>query len=143
MTNLKPWLDKGEIQSVKVSAKDLENLLALVKRDLADAQVDAVSADRRYANAYGAALNLASYAIRKQGYRVVGQRGHHRTTFIVVGKILGTWSQAYMDFFDLCRRKRNQVDYDFAHTTSETEVKDLIEQVLEFQKQLFLRFKEK
>ena len=132
MANLKPWVDKGEIRSVRVGPKDLQNLLALVGRDLSDAQVVAVSADRRFASAYAAALNLASYVIRQEGYRVVGQRGHHRITFIVAGKILGHLATPFLDFFDLCRRKRNQVDYDFADVVSETEVKELIESVFKF-----------
>jgi hypothetical protein len=132
MPNLKSWLDKGEIQRVRVGVRDLENLLALVERDLNDAQVEAVSADRRFASAYGAALNLANYVIRKEGYRVVGQRGHHRTTFLVTAQILGKASGLYVEYFDLCRRKRNKVDYDFVDVVSETEVKELIERVIEF-----------
>lgn len=133
MINLKPWLEKGEIQKVTVGAKDLENLLALVLRDLNDAKIKAVSADRRFASAYGAALNLANFAIRKEGYRVVGQRGHHRTTFLVAGHILGSRVESYMEYFDLCRRKRNKVDYDLVDVVTETEVKELLERVMEFQ----------
>lgn len=132
--NLQKWLDKGEIQSVKVGSEDLKNLLDLVDRDLKDAQVEAISVDRRFASAYGAALNLANFIIRNKGYRVIGQRGHHRTTFLVAAEILGKQSIKYLDYFDICRRKRNKVDYDFVDVVSKDEVDELIQAVLDFKK---------
>jgi len=43
---------------------------ALIARDLGDAQVDGLSADRRFATAYNAALQTANMAIACAGYRV-------------------------------------------------------------------------
>lgn len=131
--NLKPWVDKGALQKVAITEKSLKDLLRLIDRDLKDCQIREVSGDRRFATAYGAALNLASYAIRRRGYRVSGKIGHHRITFEVAGIILGSKSTFYMDFFDLCRRKRNKVDYDLADVVSESEVEELIEMVKRFQ----------
>jgi len=132
--NLKSWLSNGDLQKVVVTEKSLNDLLRLIERDLKDCQVEGLSEDRRFATAYGAALNLASYAIRKQGYRVSGKVGHHKITFDAAAEILGKTSSEFMDFFDLCRRKRNKVDYDFADVVSETEVQELIEMVKRFQK---------
>lgn len=134
LMSLKNWLNSGDLQKVVVTEKSLQDLLRLIERDLKDSQVKGLSEDRRYATAYGAALNLASYAIRKQGYRVSGKVGHHRITFEAAAEILGADSVEFMDFFDLCRRKRNKVDYDFADVVSETEVQELIEMVKQFQK---------
>ena len=36
-------------------------------------------------------------------------------------------------YFDTCRRKRNQVDYDFALVASDTEVEELLTKAEEFQ----------
>ena len=74
--NWKHWLDKGDIQKVHVNRKSLADLANLVDRDLNDAQVASLSADRRFAIAYSAALNLANYVIRKNGYRVAAKVGH-------------------------------------------------------------------
>jgi hypothetical protein len=52
---------------------------ALVARDLADAQVQGLSADRRFATAYNAALQTAKMAIACAGYRVTAKAGHHRS----------------------------------------------------------------
>ena len=84
--NWKHWLDRGDIQKVHVTLKSLGDLASLVDRDLNDAQVTSLSADRRFAIAYNAALNLASYVVRKNGYRIAAKVGHHRRPF--VGSIL-------------------------------------------------------
>lgn len=112
--NWKRWLDKGDIQKVGVNRKSLADLVNLVDRDLNDAQVASVSADRRFAIAYNAALNLANRVIRKNGYRVAAKIGHHRITFMIAGELLGRAAKDHLDYFDLCRRKRNKVDYDLA-----------------------------
>jgi hypothetical protein len=49
---------------------------ALVTRDLADAAISFLSADRRFAIAYNAALQAADMAIACAGYRIVGKIGH-------------------------------------------------------------------
>lgn len=130
--NWKHWLDKGDIQKVHVNRKSLADLANLVDRDLNDAQVASLSADRRFAIAYNAALNLANYVIRKNGYRVAAKVGHHRVTFLVAGEALGKATKSHLDYFDLCRRKRNKVDYDLAGVATDKDVADLIKQVMDF-----------
>ena len=51
---------------------------ALVTRDLADSKVSGLSADRRFATAYNAALQAAHMAIACAGYRVTAKSGHHK-----------------------------------------------------------------
>ena len=130
--NWKHWLDKGDIQQVRVNRKSLADFVNLVDRDLNDAQIASLSADRRFAIAYNAALNLANYVIRTNGYRVTAKVGHHRVTFLVAGEVLGRAAKNYLDYFDLCRRKRNKVDYDLAGVATDRDVADLINNVLEF-----------
>lgn len=130
--NWKHWLDKGEIQQVRVNRKSLADLVNLVDRDLKDAQIAFLSADRRFAIAYNAALNLANYVIRKNGYRVSAKVGHHRVTFLIAGEVLGRAAKNHLEYFDLCRRKRNKVDYDLAGVATDRDVADLINNVLEF-----------
>ncbi len=52
---------------------------ALVARDLADAQVQGLSADRRFATAYNAVLHTANMAIACAGYRVTAKTGHYKS----------------------------------------------------------------
>jgi hypothetical protein len=59
-TNL---LASRDVQQHRTSKRELNDMRALVARDLADAQVAGLSADRRFATAYNAALQTANMAI--------------------------------------------------------------------------------
>ncbi len=43
-----------------------------------------------------------------------------------------TSAQVLTDYFDTCRRKRNNIDYDTAEVVSESEASDLLEKAREF-----------
>ena len=57
-------LANKEAQRHKTSKKELDNMRALIARDLADAGIAGLSADRRFATAYNAALQAANMAVR-------------------------------------------------------------------------------
>ena len=59
---------EGKLRSHRTSAREIADLLGVIDRDLADAAVQEVSADRRFAIAYEAALQLATIAIYASGY---------------------------------------------------------------------------
>ena len=134
MMSLKLYLDKGLLQEVEATPQTLADLLSVAARDLQDASVRGLSVDRQFATAYSAALNLATYVIRRNGYRVTSRSGHHKTTFDVVEIILGEETKSLIRYFDRCRRKRNKVDYDFVNVVSESEKDDLLQKVAEFKK---------
>lgn len=129
---LKKWIEKGDLQQVKAAPRTLIDLERVINRDLHDSQVTSISTDRRFAIAYNAGLNLANFVIRKNGYRVSARVGHHRVTLMVARELIGRRADESLDFFDICRRKRNRVDYDLANVVSDKEVNELIEKVLEF-----------
>jgi hypothetical protein len=58
---------------------EIDDLRALYKRYLTDANVEALSDDGRFDRAYGAARTLATIVIRAEGYRVKGQGAHYST----------------------------------------------------------------
>jgi hypothetical protein len=66
-------LANKEAQKHKTSKKELDNMRALIARDLADASLAGLSADRRFATAYNAALQAANMAIACAGYRIVSK----------------------------------------------------------------------
>jgi uncharacterized protein (UPF0332 family) len=105
---------------------------ALIARDLADAGVPGVSADRRFATAYNAALQAANMAIACAGYRITSQTGHHRLSLQSAELALGKTAQKYANYFDTCRRKRNQIDYTFSNVATETEATEIVLQAKEF-----------
>jgi hypothetical protein len=68
-------LANKEAQRHKTSKKELDNMRALIARDLADASLAGLSADRRFATAYNAALQAANMAIACAGYRIASKVG--------------------------------------------------------------------
>jgi hypothetical protein len=72
---------------------------ALVARDLADAQVAGLSADRRFATAYNAALQTANMAIACAGYRVTAKTGHHKVTGEAITLAVRSAVKAHADYF--------------------------------------------
>lgn len=105
---------------------------ALVARDLADSQVAGLSADRRFATAYNAALQAANMAIACAGYRVTANTGHHKVALDSVKLALGGTADKYADYFDRCRRKRNVIDYTRSHVATESEANEIVQQATEF-----------
>jgi len=103
-----------------------------VERDLKDAKLDQLSADRRFATAYNAVLQLTKMVIACEGYRVTGI-GHHQTTFEGLQLAMVKQVSTLVPYFDACRRKRNHVDYDMTNAASETEADELIAKATEFQ----------
>jgi hypothetical protein len=63
-------INEGRIEEHKTSRAELDELRAVIARDLTDAGVEHLSADRRFATAYNAALQSAKMAIACCGYRV-------------------------------------------------------------------------
>jgi len=109
-------------------------LRELIERDLKDAGLKGLSADRRFATAYNAALQLCKMAIACAGYRLTVGVGHHQKTFeSVKSAITTTDAETLADYFEICRRKRNVIDYDAADTISETEADELLKKAREFQ----------
>ena len=96
-----------------------------------DAAIEALSADRRFATAYHAVLQLAKMVIACAGYRVAGS-GHHLTTLEALEITMGSSISPLVAYFDNCRRKRNQVDYDYANAATETEAEELLQKAKEF-----------
>ncbi|MGA8149771.1 MAG: SAV_6107 family HEPN domain-containing protein [Terriglobales bacterium] len=121
-----------EAQKHKTSKKELDNMRALIARDLADASLAGLSADRRFATAYNAALQAANMAIVCAGYRIVSKVGHHRVSLESTKLVLGKAAHKYADYFETCRRKRNTIDYTFSNVATDTEAKEIVVQAKQF-----------
>jgi hypothetical protein len=132
---LKDLLADGRIRPHKASPEEVADLLRVVIRDLADAEIQQISIDRRFATAYNAALQLATIALHAAGYRAIGA-GHHWTTFHVLPEIMGPQAQAYADYFDNCRSKRNVSEYDRAGEISNQEIVEILAEVQAFRDDL-------
>src|SRR5438477_10921751 len=114
-------LASHDVQRHQTSKKELDDMRALVARDLADSKVTGLSADRRFATAYNAALQAANMAIACAGFRITARSGHHKLSLDAARLALGSASERFVDYFDTCRRKRNKIDYTQAHVATDTE----------------------
>lgn len=123
------------MQGHRTSKQELDGLRAVIERDLVDANISALSADRKFATAYNAALQSAKMAIACAGFRVVGQ-GHHQTTFEAVELAVGPGVAKLTAYFETCRRKRNALDYDIANIVSDTEAAELLKKAAEFRQEI-------
>lgn len=122
------------VQTHPTSRNEITNLHEVVNRDLNDAAIAASSADRRFATAYNAVLQPVKMAVACTGYRITSGAGHHQKSFEAIKAAIGTAeAENLADYFDLCRRKRNHIDYDFADVVTETEAEELLEKAKEFQ----------
>lgn len=106
----KKLLAESKFHAHKTSRKELDDLRAVIVRDLEDAAIQELSGDRRFATAYNAALQTAKMSIACTGFRLASTPGHHRLTFEAARLALGTTAARTLDFFEACRRKRNVID---------------------------------
>lgn len=125
-------LTARKVHTHQSSKQELDELRAVVKRDLADAALPPLSEDRRFATAYNAALQAARMATACAGYRVAAVPGHHALSFECAGFALGKQADQFVSFFDSCRRKRNVIDYTGVQIATSTEAAELLQRAQEF-----------
>ena len=106
-------------------------MLRLVDRDMADAAVANLSAERQFLIAYEAALTLSTIPLHCGGYKTHGA-GHHRITFRIFPHFMGEEYNELAIYFESCRTKRNVGTYDRGGQISETEASELLEEVKGF-----------
>jgi hypothetical protein len=75
--SLSTWLSARFIVEHEPSPQETADLLGIVKTDLKDARISALSPDRRLACCYNAILTAARAALRAAGYRVPKGSNHH------------------------------------------------------------------
>jgi hypothetical protein len=123
--SLQSWANNRWLRPHRTSPQEIKDLLAMVERDLADAQGE-ISPDWRFGIAYNAALKLCTILVYASGYRPEKTLQHHRT-IQALSLILGANRGADVDYLDTCRGKRNTVEYDHAGGVTDNNVDELIE----------------
>ena len=129
--SLEDLYKQDRLKKHKTSSREIKDLLQVIDRDLKDAKIKGLSADRRFAIAYNAALELATITLYCKGYRPHGL-GHHYTVFEAMKESMGDDYVDFAEYFDACRVKRNVIDYDRAGGISEGEADKLLNEVRRF-----------
>jgi hypothetical protein len=71
--NWKKLQAEGRVRTHKTGKKELNELRALIARDLEDAAIQELSDDRRFATSYNAALQTAKMGIACAGYQLASR----------------------------------------------------------------------
>ena len=122
--SLQDWLKSGRLKAHKTGGREIAQLLALVDRDLADARINELSADRRFATAYNAALQIATAVLAASGFRA-SKEGHHYWTIQSLAFTMNLDGKT-IEKLDKFRKKRNISDYEMTGMVSEQEVKEML-----------------
>ena len=135
--SLTTWLENRWLTEHESSPQEVANLLAVVDRDLGDAEVEGLSSDRRLGISYNAALQLSILALAAAGYRATRDKSH-LYSILSLQYTVGV-APEIVDTLDSVRRKRHQTNYERAGTASHSEAEevrelasDLREQVLDW-----------
>ena len=132
---LKQWLDNSWLRAHKTSREEIANLFGIVARDLLDAKSSELSPDWKFGIAYNAALKLCTIVLYAEGYKAEKNQAHYRTLQASV-EVFGKEMQADAEYLDVCRVKRNTVEYDYVAAVSIDDANELIEFVSEFEKKV-------
>lgn len=109
LTNL---LAIQRLQAFEASAEGVQRLLAAATRNLADAQLQALSPENRFDAAYKCILQCAMLGLWAQGYRTAtSQPGHHQTALQSLPLTMALPKDVII-VLDALRKKRNQNDYE-------------------------------
>ena len=116
---------EDKLKAHKTSKAEINQLLAVFDRDMADAQIVTLSVDRRFIMAYSAALTIAIVALAASGYRAANQ-GHHYWTIQSLAFTLGIDPKT-VEKLNKFRQKRNIADYERIGMASGKEVGEMLD----------------
>jgi len=133
--SLDKWAEYGWLKGEPTSRDEIRSLLTIVDRDLKDANVTAISEDRRFEAAFNAVRTAANIALRASGYRTSTQVGHHIKTIESMELTMQTDSKL-VQRMKMLLRKRNATSYDSAGNVSAQELELAIRTAAELRRVL-------
>jgi hypothetical protein len=124
--SLQQWQDNGWIWPAEPSRQEIAGFLGIAEREIADASLDGISSDGRFAHAYTAVRALCDAALHVCGYSVPkGQNQHQRVIESLQFTLAGEWVNE-VDFLDRCRRERHGSLYDRSGVTEQEDADQLL-----------------
>jgi hypothetical protein len=132
--SLNDWLANRWIVAHTPTVEEIADLFAVVDRDLQDAAIPRLTPDWQLGITHNAALQLATLALAAAGYRPGRERAHERA-ILSLRYTVGI-SGDTVDLLDAVRRRRNQLNYERAGTTSEAEAAELHQAVTALREQV-------
>lgn len=109
--SLKNLLQTRQLQEHEADADAVRRLLDSARRNLADANVTAISDESRFDAAYKCVMQCAMLGLWANGYRTsTSQVGHHQTAIQTLPSSMGV-DRGSMVVLDQLRKQRNTSDY--------------------------------
>ena len=124
-------LSENRVEVLPSSKSELDGLRSIVSRCLSDINAVGLSDEQRFIIAYDAARTLSLMIVRAAGYRP-RKFGGHFTTFAGLEAADKAAFKFNADYFQICRMKRNDSEYDFAGGVSTSEADELVKAVVQF-----------
>lgn len=121
---LQDWLANHWLTEHESSAREVQDLLGLVERDLGESQLEDLGLDWSFNLAYNAALQAAKLALHAHGFRA-GREAHHERTLESLRYTIGA-DPRVVRTLQRCRKKRNIVEYDRVGAVSKQERDEMI-----------------
>jgi hypothetical protein len=135
--SLEKWAEYGWLKPELTSRDEIRSLLTIVERDLKDANVAALSEDRRFEAAFSAARTSANVALRASGYRTAAQAGHHIKTIESLELTLKADAKLIQRMKTLSK-KRNATSYDSAGNVSQQELELALKTAIELRREVLV-----
>lgn len=99
------------LEVITPAKETVRRLLDAASRHIADAKVQAVSAETRFGSAYTAVRMLADVGLHAHGYRTLTSKpGHHQTAIQTLPTTFGVDAQTVVRL-DKLRKQRNLTEY--------------------------------
>lgn len=110
--SLQDWLREGHLKPHTTNSQEINQIFSVFTRDLADARIEGLSTDRKFAIAYNAALMVARAGLAACGYRTSGEANHYWT----IRSLEYTFQidENTIRKLDTFRRKRNITNYEIS-----------------------------
>ncbi len=127
--SLREWAESGWLKPHTTGREEVAGLLGIVERDISDAG-QSISADWKFGIAYNAALRLCTILLHAEGYRPERNLQHYRT-IQALGLILGPDRRVDVEYLEVCRKKRNIIEYESPGSVSDADAAELVKFVVE------------
>ena len=124
--SLQDWQNNGWLRPHATDKTEIANLLAIAERDIADASSKEISDDWKFGIAYNAALKLCTIMLYAHGFRPVNNQAHYRT-LMAIEYTIGQHRKEDAIYLNICRTKRNTVEYDNIGGASQAEAIELLD----------------
>jgi hypothetical protein len=123
--SLDEWVKFGWLRPHVPTSEEIQELLAVVDRDLKDASSTELSVDWKFGIAYNAGLQLARICLLASGYETLKGDSHH---FRAIDSLQFTLQAdaELVTLFQTFRKKRSQGVYETVGVISQTDAAEML-----------------